>query len=168
MRQSSAFQEGSRSIRLAACSLPNSLERVAQVETSQLLHKGNSQMGPRQCRVCNEAQSKYKCPSCLAPYCSVVCFKRHKEIPCAKPVSSEEKSTLNPESHVERPLNVEEPDDVLQKLQLEAIASSVEICDALKDENLQKIIRNIDCSPDAENHAWKIVSAKICCHLVGT
>ncbi|KAG7987713.1 hypothetical protein I3843_03G148300 [Carya illinoinensis] len=77
-------------------------------------------MGPRQCRVCKEAQSKYKCPSCLAPYCSVVCFKKHKEIPCAKPVSSE-RSTLDPESHVERPLNVEEPDDVLQKLQLEAI-----------------------------------------------
>ncbi|KAG2716847.1 hypothetical protein I3843_03G148300 [Carya illinoinensis] len=119
-------------------------------------------MGPRQCRVCKEAQSKYKCPSCLAPYCSVVCFKKHKEIPCAKPVSSE-RSTLDPESHVERPLNVEEPDDVLQKLQLEAIASSGEIRDALKDENLQKIIRNIDCSPDAENELEKAMGVEAFC-----
>ncbi|XP_042971588.1 zinc finger HIT domain-containing protein 3-like isoform X8 [Carya illinoinensis] len=117
-------------------------------------------MGPRQCRVCKEAQSKYKCPSCLAPYCSVVCFKKHKEIPCAKPVSSE---ALDPESHVERPLNVEEPDDVLQKLQLEAIASSGEIRDALKDENLQKIIRNIDCSPDAENELEKAMGVEAFC-----
>ncbi|XP_042971582.1 zinc finger HIT domain-containing protein 3-like isoform X3 [Carya illinoinensis] len=92
--------------------------------------------------------------------CSVVCFKKHKEIPCAKPVSSE---ALDPESHVERPLNVEEPDDVLQKLQLEAIASSGEIRDALKDENLQKIIRNIDCSPDAENELEKAMGVEAFC-----
>ncbi|KAG2716844.1 hypothetical protein I3843_03G148300 [Carya illinoinensis] len=90
-------------------------------------------MGPRQCRVCKEAQSKYKCPSCLAPYCSVVCFKKHKEIPCAKPVSSE-RST-----------------------------SSGEIRDALKDENLQKIIRNIDCSPDAENELEKAMGVEAFC-----
>ncbi|XP_058105426.1 uncharacterized protein LOC131248919 isoform X3 [Magnolia sinica] len=48
-------------------------------------------MGPRQCEVCKEAQSKYKCPSCLIPYCSLPCFKKHKEIPCAKPVSVEAK-----------------------------------------------------------------------------
>lgn len=30
------------------------------------------------------------------------------------------------------------------------VASSSEICSALKDENLQKLILNIDCSPDAE------------------
>ncbi|CAL9023336.1 unnamed protein product [Prunus brigantina] len=108
-------------------------------------------MGPRLCQVCNEAQSKYKCPSCLAPYCSVACFKKHKENPCALPVSSLEKPpTTGPESRVDRPLTVEEPSEVLQRLQLEAVASSSEICSALKDENLQKLILNIDCSPDAE------------------
>ncbi|XP_042971592.1 uncharacterized protein LOC122303732 isoform X11 [Carya illinoinensis] len=63
--------------------------------------------------------------------CSVVCFKKHKEIPCAKPVSSE--------------------------------ASSGEIRDALKDENLQKIIRNIDCSPDAENELEKAMGVEAFC-----
>lgn len=29
--------------------------------------------------------------------------------------------------------------------------SSSEICDALKDEDLQKLIYKIDCSPEAEN-----------------
>ncbi|KAB1210139.1 Zinc finger HIT domain-containing protein 3 [Morella rubra] len=118
-------------------------------------------MGPRQCQVCNDAQSKYKCPSCLAPYCSLACFKRHKEIPCAKPVSSEGKSTPASESQVERPLNVEEPGDVLQKSQLEAIASSSEIRDALKDGNLQKIICNIDGSLDAENELGKAMGVEV-------
>ncbi|KAG2712059.1 hypothetical protein I3843_04G100100 [Carya illinoinensis] len=147
-------------------------------------------MGPRLCEICNETQSKYKCPACLVPYCSVICFKKHKEIPCAKPVPSEEKSTADPESHlerplnveepgnvlqklqleaiapdpespVERPLNVEEPADVVQKLQLEAIASSSEIRDALKDENLQKIICNIDGSPDAENELDKAMGVEV-------
>ncbi|KAK4582669.1 hypothetical protein RGQ29_025748 [Quercus rubra] len=132
-------------------------------------------MGPRKCEVCNEALSKYKCPSCLVPYCSLVCFKKHKEIPCAKPVSSEEKSRISglplmsqvtgdlspvPESLVERPLTAEQPGDVLQKLQLEAIASSSEIRDALKDGNLQKLIYNIDGSPDAENELDKAMGVE--------
>ncbi|XP_030927509.1 zinc finger HIT domain-containing protein 3 isoform X2 [Quercus lobata] len=118
-------------------------------------------MGPRKCEVCNEALSKYKCPSCLVPYCSLVCFKKHKEIPCAKPVSSEGKPTPVLESLVERPLTAEQPGDVLQKLQLEAIASSSEIRDALKDGNLQKLIYNIDGSPDAENELDKAMGVEV-------
>ncbi|GMP90475.1 hypothetical protein CsSME_00041590 [Camellia sinensis var. sinensis] len=80
-------------------------------------------MGPRKCQVCDEAQSKYKCPTCLIPYCSVVCFKKHKEVPCVKPESSSEAK----------------------------LTSSSEIRDALKDKELQKLIYSIDCSADAEN-----------------
>ncbi|XP_059626133.1 uncharacterized protein LOC132269109 [Cornus florida] len=109
-------------------------------------------MGPKKCQVCDEATSKYKCPTCLIHYCSVVCFKKHKEIPCVKPISpSEAKLTSASVSHVERPYHVDEPSEVLQQMQLESIASSSEIRDALKDEELQKLIYNIDCSPDAEN-----------------
>ncbi|KAG5514692.1 hypothetical protein RHGRI_035924 [Rhododendron griersonianum] len=53
--------------------------------------------------------------------------------------------------HAERPYHVDEPGEVLQQLQLQSIASSSEIRDALKDEELQKLICNIDCSPDAVN-----------------
>ncbi|XP_042971583.1 uncharacterized protein LOC122303732 isoform X4 [Carya illinoinensis] len=127
-------------------------------------------MGPRQCRVCKEAQSKYKCPSCLAPYfffliflVSVVLWSVSRSTKKSHVLSRYLLKALDPESHVERPLNVEEPDDVLQKLQLEAIASSGEIRDALKDENLQKIIRNIDCSPDAENELEKAMGVEAFC-----
>lgn len=38
------------------------------------------------CCVCNELTNKYKCPKCSSPYCSLICFKKHKEIPCEKEV----------------------------------------------------------------------------------
>uniref|UniRef100_I1LYT2 HIT-type domain-containing protein n=1 Tax=Glycine max TaxID=3847 RepID=I1LYT2_SOYBN len=78
-------------------------------------------MGPRQCQVCNQTQSKYKCPSCYLPYCSLVCFKKHKESPCVKPQPSETKATAVSESFVEKPLVADESSEVLQKFQLEAI-----------------------------------------------
>ncbi|GKU86151.1 hypothetical protein SLEP1_g714 [Rubroshorea leprosula] len=32
-----------------------------------------------QCQVCNEAQSKYKCP-CLIPYCSLPCYNLQESL----------------------------------------------------------------------------------------
>ncbi|KAG4982028.1 hypothetical protein JHK87_026777 [Glycine soja] len=161
-------------------------------------------MGPRQCQVCNEAQSKYKCPSCYLPYCSLVCFKKHKELPCVKPQPSEAKTSKSfvhlhnyfdemrvlfsfislsassivyaelkgilicetwglgeaavSESIAEKPLVVDESSEVLEKFQLEAIASSSEIRDALNDKALQELICRIDCSSNAENELDKAMA----------
>ncbi|KAK9160128.1 hypothetical protein Syun_006469 [Stephania yunnanensis] len=107
-------------------------------------------MGPRQCEVCKEAQSKYKCPTCFSPYCSLSCFKTHKETPCEKPVPAEEKTIL-PISPLQRPIQVDEPSQVLQRTQLESIVLCAEVRDALKDEELQKLIYKIDSSVVAES-----------------
>ncbi|GMF12111.1 unnamed protein product [Phytophthora lilii] len=42
------------------------------------------------CAVCETAEAKYKCPTCRAPYCSLVCCKKHKETPC-EPAPAPEK-----------------------------------------------------------------------------
>ncbi|XP_058197675.1 uncharacterized protein LOC131313403 isoform X2 [Rhododendron vialii] len=119
-------------------------------------------MGPRKkCGVCDEAESKYKCPNCLVPYCSLVCFKKHKEVPCVKPESSAAEVKLSVVVHAERPYHVDEPGEVLQQLQLQSIASSSEIRDALKDEELQKLICNIDSSPDAVNEIDKAMELDV-------
>eukprot|EP00301_Raphidiophrys_heterophryoidea_P019843 c4683_g1_i2.p1 GENE.c4683_g1_i2~~c4683_g1_i2.p1 ORF type:complete len:149 (-),score=28.50 c4683_g1_i2:82-492(-) len=34
------------------------------------------------CQVCGLAQHRYKCPKCQVKYCSLPCFKRHKEANC--------------------------------------------------------------------------------------
>lgn len=36
------------------------------------------------CKVCTGNEAKYKCPACNLPYCSIKCFKQHKEEkPCS-------------------------------------------------------------------------------------
>ncbi|XP_051118813.1 uncharacterized protein LOC127243021 isoform X2 [Andrographis paniculata] len=125
-------------------------------------------MGPKKCEVCDDAQSKYKCPACLVPYCSLACFKKHKETPCAKPEPlKEEISHKSPDaSHSaiehptaakkeEKPCYVGERREVLQESQLRSVAASNEIRDAIKDEKLQKLICNIDSSTDPDNELDK-------------
>lgn len=79
------------------------------------------------------------------------------------PVASEQnqKSTANPESRVERPLNVDEPSEVVKRSQHEAIASSSEIRDTLKDEDLQKLICAIDSSLDPESELDKAMEVEV-------
>ncbi|RDX80593.1 hypothetical protein CR513_38844, partial [Mucuna pruriens] len=95
--------------------------------------------------------------------CSLICFKKHKgvtlvEIPCVKLQPSEDKTTAVSESIVEKPLVVSKPSEVLQKSQLEAIASSSEIRDALNDKALQELICHIDCSSNAEDELDKAMA----------
>merc|ERR1712226_1351248 len=47
------------------------------------------------CDVCGVQKKKYKCPTCQIFYCSLVCFKTHKESQtggCINPVSLEPQS----------------------------------------------------------------------------
>ncbi|KAJ7539252.1 hypothetical protein O6H91_11G083100 [Diphasiastrum complanatum] len=98
----------------------------------------------RNCKVCQEAVSKYKCPVCFTPYCSLPCYKLHKAQPCYK------EEPLLPESpKIAQPLRpFEEGDDEsgmrLPRSKLEAVVASDEIRHALKDERLQAIVRRID------------------------
>ncbi|XP_023733465.1 uncharacterized protein LOC111881278 isoform X2 [Lactuca sativa] len=117
----------------------------------------------KNCKVCEKAVSKYKCPSCLIPYCSLVCFKKHKETPCVKQVPAPETDTSTSTSpiDVDRPCYVDVDDDVLPQSQLECIASCTEIRDALKDEDLQKLIRKIDCSADTRTELDKAMEQEV-------
>ncbi|KAI3506896.1 hypothetical protein L1887_21521 [Cichorium endivia] len=117
----------------------------------------------KECKVCEKAESKYKCPACLIPYCSLICFKKHKETPCAKSVPAPENdtSTAIPPIDVDTPCYVDVGDDVLPQSQLECIASCIEIRDALKNEELQKLIRNIDSSTDARTELDKAMEQDV-------
>ncbi|KAK6785926.1 hypothetical protein RDI58_014451 [Solanum bulbocastanum] len=227
-------------------------------------------MGSKKCQVCDEAQSKYKCPNCFIPFCSLVCFKKHKEIPCGKPEPEPESEPVSEEKleiykrmqeskdplfgyflkadglmaakgggcwgrweeaivevsvdgaylvcglcigfviagfghnvnvvkfrelkrfrhcfvvfsvflqtaldispapalHVEKPIYVDEPGVAVNQSQLESIASSSEILEAIRNKELQKLIYNLDSSLDAENELdkamekeeFRIISEKI-------
>ncbi|KAF3654463.1 putative transcription factor PIF1-like isoform 1 [Capsicum annuum] len=87
------------------------------------------------------------------------------EIPCVKPEpepASEEKLGLTlslsasaQALHVDNPIYVDEPSEALNQSQLESIASSTEILEAIRNKELQKLICNLDSSLDAENELDK-------------
>ncbi|XP_057540027.1 uncharacterized protein LOC130818020 isoform X3 [Amaranthus tricolor] len=113
-------------------------------------------MGPQQCKVCNEAKSKYKCPTCLMPYCSLVCYKKHKETPCAT-ATSVSSDDIPKTSHTAPVSGDKKP------------TASEEVRDALKNEDLQKLICSIDNAPKALEElekamgveAFRILSDKV-------
>ncbi|KIK63436.1 hypothetical protein GYMLUDRAFT_72109 [Collybiopsis luxurians FD-317 M1] len=74
------------------------------------------------CKICNEVESQYTCSGCLIPYCSVACYKKHKDVSpendqrCQenqKLVSATSSLTLDPAqpepASKEEPLSKEEP-----------------------------------------------------------
>ncbi|XP_020241822.1 zinc finger HIT domain-containing protein 3-like isoform X3 [Asparagus officinalis] len=116
-------------------------------------------MGSKNCEVCKGAQSKYKCPTCFIPYCSMVCFKKHKDIPCEKPVPPSEEPPKHSDTLKditdERLQEIDDPSCVLSKEQLESIVKSSEIRSFLADVNLQEMIQKVDSSQDPENELDK-------------
>ncbi|KAG8968137.1 hypothetical protein FRC03_008490 [Tulasnella sp. 419] len=51
------------------------------------------------CQICGIVPFKYTCPKCQLIYCSVICYKTHKEKTCTVPSASESK--LSPESSLD-------------------------------------------------------------------
>ncbi|KAL0957076.1 hypothetical protein HGRIS_003173 [Hohenbuehelia grisea] len=54
------------------------------------------------CQICNETDSKYTCSTCFIVYCSVPCYRNHKETTCA-PASSAGTSQSTSASAIEPP-----------------------------------------------------------------
>ena len=62
------------------------------------------------CIICQSENSKYKCPKCHSFYCSVSCFKDHKNN-CDKNLNNNDDKTNNVdkiETNVVTPLNLDE------------------------------------------------------------
>jgi len=125
------------------------------------------------CQICQASESKYNCPKCRIPYCSLGCYKTHQERPVCVPTSvaalagSSEPSleverkdieTCEPprpltslkwpyvpeESAYPDPLKRDDP-KVVQLSQYEAIATSPAVRKALSDRpNLKPLLRSID------------------------
>ncbi|PWZ04560.1 Zinc finger HIT domain-containing protein 3 [Zea mays] len=133
-------------------------------------------MGDGSCCVCKEAPPKYKCPSCRTPYCSVTCFKKHKEESCQKILHQEEISksalqeevTLHTTCTAESPntacptkaLEVEDLSWLVDNNRLRSLAELKGIHDALRDPELQRMILQIDGSSEPEKELEKVMEGQ--------
>ncbi|XP_043997327.1 zinc finger HIT domain-containing protein 3 isoform X2 [Gambusia affinis] len=113
------------------------------------------------CSVCSEQTPKYRCPTCNIRYCSLGCYKKHKDscLPVEKPASS------NPESidaTGSEPLSLDDllhEDDVIDKVppqRLQLLGQSPELRDLLSNPHLRQLLRSID---DAESKASAMKAA---------
>ncbi|XP_077079444.1 zinc finger HIT domain-containing protein 3 [Siphateles boraxobius] len=110
------------------------------------------------CGVCSEHVPKYRCPACRIRYCSVSCFKRHKDDDSCHPIkeSVPASSRPTPVSNAEQPWIVEDlldedsqTDKVpLQKLQL--LGDSEALKGLLRNPHLRQLMMSVD---SAENKA---------------
>ncbi|KAI9984196.1 hypothetical protein PInf_013769 [Phytophthora infestans] len=105
------------------------------------------------CMVCETTESKYKCPTCRAPYCSLACCKKHKETPC-EPASVLEKSQESLQS-TPTPANAKDVDEegennteTLTEEQMDALRMSNGVKNMLANPAITQALTQIDSSQD--------------------
>ena len=96
------------------------------------------------CIICHNDSSKYKCPSCQSFYCSISCYKLHKNN-CdfsAKKINEEEH---NEDEKKISPLNLDEDEDIiLSNKRLSILKTNKSIMTKLNNKKLFKILKDID------------------------
>ncbi|GJP52320.1 hypothetical protein CLOM_g11445 [Closterium sp. NIES-68] len=133
--------------------------------------------GQQPCAVCRSQAAKYKCPTCLAPYCSVACCRTHKETPCqpreqpataaaeagaTAPTTADGRDSspsANPSSsRAQQPVRpfeeCEDEDELSWRLPcrtLREIADDSALRQQLRDHDLQRLLLLIDKSPHPES-----------------
>nr|CAG4647571.1 EOG090X0JQ4 [Megafenestra aurita]SVE92784.1 EOG090X0JQ4 [Megafenestra aurita] len=93
------------------------------------------------CQLCNKAVFKYKCPTCYIKYCSLPCFKAHKETPCEKPSAPCPSENLPIEAV---PLSYKFPTtDTVPIEKLQALANSEELKESISNPHVREILKSL-------------------------
>ncbi|KAG7392766.1 ATP-dependent Clp protease proteolytic subunit 2, mitochondrial [Phytophthora pseudosyringae] len=101
------------------------------------------------CAVCETAEAKYKCPTCRAPYCSLVCCKKHKETPC-EPAPAPEKPQEPPAPVTAMDVDKEDvgPAEKLTDEQMGVLRTSADVMEMLANPAIAQALTQIDSSQD--------------------
>ena len=92
------------------------------------------------CCICDKTDCSYKCPICKVPYCSVVCYKEHKESNC-QPEESQQGGVK--EDKPER-IKYEFPtEDTVPIEKLEQLRYNEDLRNCLKNPHVRNIMRAI-------------------------
>uniref|UniRef100_A0A1A8M268 Zinc finger HIT domain-containing protein 3 n=2 Tax=Nothobranchius TaxID=28779 RepID=A0A1A8M268_9TELE len=99
------------------------------------------------CSVCSEQTPKYRCPTCEIRYCSLGCYKKHKDtcLPVVKPCSYNPEDAGCSEACGVKDLLHE--DDIIDKVppqRLQLLGQSSELRDLLCNPHLRQLLRSVD------------------------
>ncbi|XP_059207771.1 zinc finger HIT domain-containing protein 3 isoform X2 [Centropristis striata] len=108
------------------------------------------------CSVCSEHIPKYKCPACKIRYCSLGCYKRHKDaclpVEQSTPPDPEAKVSFNTEAWTVEDLLHE--DDIIDKVplqRLQLLGQSKELRDLLCNPHLRQLLRSVDSAASKDD-----------------
>ena len=111
------------------------------------------------CIICNSNNSKYKCPKCNNFYCSISCFKNHKE-KCNKELkdNTDIKNEQIENDNKVLPLNLDEDEDIiLSEKELSVLKTNKSIMTKIKNKKLLKILKEIDSTKYKKRTLEKIM-----------
>ncbi|XP_063045722.1 zinc finger HIT domain-containing protein 3 [Engraulis encrasicolus] len=103
------------------------------------------------CSVCSDSVPKYRCPACLIRYCSLNCFKTHKEScePVPKRVSTTEHQGPSHAAGTEawtpaELLDEEDQGDAVPADILKKLGESEALKDLLRNPHLRRLLVTVD------------------------
>lgn len=114
-----------------------------------------------QCEVCSECASKYRCPTCEIRYCSVACFKTHRATACVKKqrVGQVVLAKQRPPLPIVDERGEVDPSHAVPDHRLRRIGESSELRNMMRDERLQKLVKQVDASDDPERELRALLQA---------
>ncbi|KAK7791851.1 hypothetical protein R5R35_011053 [Gryllus longicercus] len=97
-----------------------------------------------QCSICGQGLSKYKCPTCCLPYCSLSCWKNHKSKECVPPATN---GYIEEEKICPKKYEFETEDTVpVEKLAL--LENDEALRQILENPHVRNILLNVDSARD--------------------
>ncbi|XP_002068783.2 zinc finger HIT domain-containing protein 3 [Drosophila willistoni] len=101
-----------------------------------------------ECINCAETTKKYKCSKCSAPYCSVSCYKAHKDSPqCEELVEAAKAKQPQSDRYEEEEPTVYAPfttDDTVPPEKLQQLEQSESLRELLYNPHLRNLLKQID------------------------
>ncbi|XP_002157954.2 zinc finger HIT domain-containing protein 3 isoform X1 [Hydra vulgaris] len=101
------------------------------------------------CGVCNLKDAIYRCPKCVLVYCSLVCYKGHKDSCSSKNINEVFNSTVQ---LVDKKIETEMSEDLLRPEVLQNLETSEHLKNMLTNKHLKSILMEIDASKTPEKH----------------
>lgn len=104
------------------------------------------------CKVCKQAEAKYRCPTCRTTYCSVGCYRTHKETLCQPPFWQQQQSQSQSQQQTAVDADAKETEETyrVSERQLRALGANEALRRALGDPDLCELLAGIDDARDRE------------------
>ncbi|KAI9295899.1 hypothetical protein K502DRAFT_324092 [Neoconidiobolus thromboides FSU 785] len=105
------------------------------------MSNNNTTTSTEKCIICKTNDKKYKCPNCLINYCSVICFKVHKETPCIKVIEVKKRKLDENKTKAKIKLSESTIQKIREGLDEEDFIPVEEMENKLNSEELNKILK---------------------------